>query len=612
MIRKELKPGRDESKKSTTSVEIRPQNIEDFAVPPSVLHLLTLCKMKVVIDFTPAGVTSNVVDLKTGRQLGLLSQFLKATQIDRIANDYKKTCISDTWRKELCAFLFRVKAAHEDEFVGYTNEVLTALKPWLTILKTINSNFEKLNILNKASEYFLLINEFYIRCRNVIEDVMRLLAIGKNPKIKDLLYQANVPHWIYKKLVMTNLTFDSTKDYRFFFPSNPTKAILLTLKEIRNDDLMEDCSLLLGNSKFLVKLAKDNALLSLILGKNPEGDEALKLLLDESAITLIPPTNEYERFIKACVNPSFKGIDMPSGFWDNTPQNLLPALSAILIQTFYLSFRRENIYEEFLKLTVPQIVQRTSLQDKDYKLQISELYQASKKNVLCMNIVEGEEKHLPILAKWICDYFGTIENSFDELLKALKRSKKRAPPDNEGSIPTVELEAKTSSTTTLTGPLKKENTEVKTYFQKCSTEDLKQLKVIFKSMPSKLKVRKREPKSLLTEDAKVFLKDVKESHSKDLSEELESFFLSLPNEDIQRAIVRIAEIKFDDIVTDFEPVPLQAKTKKKKHSSHGFNVIINEEEDSDDDSLSEKDDPDGTETKESEDENEFNLGEFYE
>lgn len=611
MIRKSLNPGRDSSKAPTANVEIKPQSIGDITVSPSALYLLTLCNMKVVIDLTLAGVQADVVDLK-GNHIGSLTQFITATQIDRIAEDYKKTCMSDIWRREICAFLFRVAQNNTTEFIGYTNEVLMACRPWLTILKILDANFEKLKVLDPASEYFQLAREFYVKSRNTVEEMMIFLATGKRPLIKDLLYEANVPYWVYKKLVTTNLTFDNSKDYRFFFPSSPRRAITLSIKELRNPNLMKDCSILLGNSEFLIKLATDQDVVQAILGEDPRGNQALLALIEESVINLIPPTVEFERHMRAFSNPQCKGIDLPfENFWDNTPINALPAFSAVFIQVFYLSFRLENYYEEFLKLIVPQVEKRTATNDIDYRLRTYDLYKIDKGNVLVKNILEGEEEQLPKLVKWISDFFGNIpKDRTDVLLGAMTKYKKCASKPTEIKNPVeIALGGKSSSTTLIeeTG-ITRERTEIVTLFGKVSKEDCKVLNEIFKELPSRLKVKKRNENSLLTKEAKSFLIDVGASHSKDLSKELESYFCSLSGSELQKAIVKVAHMKFDTIVADFELAPVRSKKKEKdKPSLVSFDVSESgdESETSDTNSVAESGDQEFLDSDDDNDENRY-------
>jgi hypothetical protein len=297
------------------------------------------------------------------------------------------------------------------------------------------------------------------------------------------------------------------------------------------------------NSGFIVTTLQSDELVLELIGMTAEQfsnkEDPKVQRVEKTRILVVPPFVDHARVLSLLEKQNFRGFGLPATAMDQS-KDRLANLCAVPLRAYAFSVRMAETLADFYDRIFPP----GTIKAPDEKLgnYAKQSLAAIKAGARCdlLDIVNGE-KNGPALMEWIRRECKILPNGDLD-----KKIAKLFVPDEDG------LEFSQILDTAVVPAVPELRADVVS--KPVNNRELADVQAFEKSTFSFGKVEKKRAQqfasTVLQRETKVFLRFVKNEHSRALSESMEQYFRGFYSEAIQVAAVRIAEARFDEFDVD--------------------------------------------------------------
>lgn len=533
-------------------LELDPGKLVQITLNRDAIQALTIAQAKVQVSISAGGTTAILVSEETGKQIGGLDDLTKLTSLRSFVAREKKQTASSESQEQAMLTAFRAHLAKKESDPSFTqqkldNSYVVATKPYRTMLATLDGLQTRIKD-NYGTEHTqedkVLLANYALGVTKCIEATVAFMATGTKEKglLDQLLFNEGIPVFIKNKLTMKSLVVTKDMDLtRVLFPSDPSKGLWLTTKEWRDEAFTRKCGPLLSNSKVILKIIQNEALFLELTGlsqeqlSNAEDPKTQRVL--KQHIFVVPPFGNHDRVLNLLAKQNFRGFGLPQTAMDQSKDRLMN-VCAVPLRAYAFSIRMAENLTDFWDRVFP----KGTIKSPDDKLgnYAKQALDAIEGGKVCTvtSILKLEQNAGYAIMAWIhreCKIIPSGELS-GKIAKALGYDKDLGVPINDTAYtggygkPTGRILVMKPITTAA------EKEAFKTFSKE--TFAIKQKSAKKRGLPAA---------SVLLNETKSFLKEIKKEHSALLAESMESYFRGFYSESIQRSAVRIARARFDEL-----------------------------------------------------------------
>jgi hypothetical protein len=314
----------------------------------------------------------------------------------------------------------------------------------------------------------------------------------------------------------------------------------LTLAEWLSVPFVKKQGWLMVNNEITMRIIQCKELLLELIGLSEEdflnAEDPRSQRVRKTRILVIPPFEDHKRVLEPLSRPNFRGFGLPATAMDQS-KDRLANICAVGLRAYAFSVRMaETIPDFFDRITPEGTVKPPSEKLGNYAKQLLDAIDDGVEINLLPKL--GLKEDLGPIMAWIDRECKIIPGGalHKQVLTAL--SAKGGGTDLRETVFKDKAQNKCYPIVDMVSPI---STGAEKDGFKAFRYDALSLKE--KSM----KGRKTMASSVLSKNAKSFLKSVARDHSHVLAQSMEAYFRGFYSEAIQAAAVRIAEARFDDL-----------------------------------------------------------------
>jgi len=536
--------------RSNRSNEIDPTKIGSLTLNRDAIQALTIAQAKVQVTISAGGTTAVLVSEETGRQIGGLDDLAKLLGLRTFVTKEKKQSASSEAQEEVVLAAYRVNQMKVTQNPSFEpkkldNYFVVAAKPYRNMAATIQKQLLAImgNYHEDAGPWKKLLGMYCNGITNAISLTLGDMLEGEKEKGKmDLfLAQQGVPSYVKNKLQLKSLAISKDMDLgRILFPQDPSKGLSLTVSEWRDESLVKAQGGIMRHSEPIIRILKDEELFLELIGMSKEEfanaeDPRVQRVL-KTRILVVPPYVNHKQVLEPLSRPNFRGFSLPATAMDQS-RDRLSNLCAVFVRAYAFSIRMaETIPDFFDRVVEPGTVKPPDDKLGNYAKQLLQALEEGKEIKLFPKLQLLEP--ISAMMEWITRECKLIPNG--SLYKKIERAL-TADKGGTAEYKAVSVEAAKAKPNLVARIL--DDVTTGTEKDEMRTFQEKTLSIKEKS----LKTKRTVASSVLSKEAKAFLKYVGRNHSDALAISMESFFRGFYSEDIQSAAVRIAKARFDDL-----------------------------------------------------------------
>jgi adenosyl cobinamide kinase/adenosyl cobinamide phosphate guanylyltransferase len=508
-----------------------------------------LANAKVVVTLAAGGTTVSLVSEETGKSIGGVDDLTKLLSLRSFVTKEKKQTASSENRDVVITAACRISNKEKTDDEAYVqkaldNSFVVAAKPYQMMCanvrahsKTIEENF------GTSAEYKDILRKYCQLTEKVLVDVLAAMVRGEKEKglLDDLSLTYKLPAYIRNKLVTKTLAVSKDMDLsRILFPQDPSKGLALSVKEWRSREFVRSLGPLMANSPIIISIIQNEELFLELTGITAEqltnAEDPRVQRVFKTRILVVPPFREYERVLAPLTKPNFRGYGLPATAMDQS-KDRLANLCAVPLRAYAFSVRMAETIPDFYNRIFPD----GTIRAPDEKLgnYAKQTLDAIKNGIGCslLGIIRGEDQPKAFMAwahreckiipggdldKKITTALGITEDSFDVGVTGILEQVPNPP-----------------------GPRADVVTRATSRAELLAIDEFKKTVFMSKDKADKKK-RGNAASSILSKEAKIFLRMVSRDHSVALASAMETYFRSFYSTNIQRAAVQIATARFDE------------------------------------------------------------------
>jgi len=295
---------------------------------------------------------------------------------------------------------------------------------------------------------------------------------------------------------------------------------------------------LLMNSQFIIKVLQDQALFLELTGltaeqwANAEDPRVQRVL--KTRILVVPPFADHKRVLELLARPNFRGFLLPNTAMDQS-KDRLANLCAVPIRAYAFSVRMAETIPDFFDRVFPQ---GTILPVDECRGNYArQALDAINNGINCelMATIGLTRQNSTAIMQWVHRECKIIPNG--ELSQTIARVLGVPKTGNGVPVPVGFPHRSPKVADLQEAPATGAERDAIKLFRKEAF-----------SLKEKNATKKRSvASSVLSRNARTFLKLIAREHSPLLAEAMEAYFRGFYSEDIQSAAVRIAEARFDEL-----------------------------------------------------------------
>jgi gas vesicle protein len=503
------------------------------------------------VTISAGGTTAVLVSEETGRQIGGLEDLAKLLGLRSFVTKEKKASASSELQEEILTAAFRAsaKAAHDDPtFVQkkLDNSFVLAAKPYKALVDIINDKTATLNgnYHEGSSEYKTLLRAYCSRITDAAGRVLTEMVKGNKEKglMDASLLELGVPTYVRNKLQLKSLAITKDMDLsRILFPQDPSKGLSLTIAEWRSKDFVQKQGRLMINSEPIIRIIQDDELFLELIGmsaaefQNAEDPRVQRVM--KSRILVVPPFEDHKRVLEPLSRSNFRGFGLPNTAMDQS-KDRLSNLCAVFVRAYAFSVRMaETIPDFYDRITPAGTIKAPDEKLGNYAKQLLDAQERGVETSLLPKLRLKEST--AALMAWIDRECKIIpEGDLHKQINSVLTKGGAGSSVYEPSVPGDVLKTITPGVDMVS--------PISTGAEKDAYKSFRQDALSLKEKTSKGR-KNTMASSVLSKNAKTFLKHVSKEHSPMLAQSMEAYFRGFYSEAIQAAAVRIAEARFDDL-----------------------------------------------------------------
>jgi hypothetical protein len=520
------------------------------------IQALTLAQASVQVTISAGGTQAILVSVVDGKMIGGVDDVAKLMSLRSFVTREKKTSASSETREQMVTAAYRIsnteklKPGYEQKTLD--NSFVVAAKPLQSMVENVRSHQRSIKEnFGTSDEYKKLLTVFCRMTEKVLVDVIAAMVRGEKEKglVDDLSLQHGLPAHVRNKLVGKSLAMTKDMDLsRVLFPADPSKGLALSVKEWRSKGFLEKLGPLMVNSEMIATVIQEDDLFLELIGMTAEQfanieDPRVQRIL-KMRILVVPPFEDHKRVLSLLEKQNFRGFGLPATAMDQS-KDRLANLCAVPMRAYAFSVRMAETIPDYYDRIFP----KGTIKAPDEKLgnYAKQALGALEKGINCdlIPIIRGEKKASAMMA-WICRECKIIPNG--DLYKKIADTLSY-DDDDDG----LELDNNHALTELRDPPKPVADIVTRRVVgsESAAIMDFEKAVFAFKGK-SENKKRQSTAASVLTSEAKRFLKHVAREHSVALAESMETYFRGFYSSAIQVAAVRIAHARFDEF--DEEPI----------------------------------------------------------
>jgi hypothetical protein len=533
-------------------IVLDPTRLGQVSLNRDAIQALTLAQAKVQITIGAGGTTASLISEETGKPIGGVDDLAKLMSLRSFVTKEKKQTASSSAREQIVTAAFRLSQKEKLDHPDYAqkhldNSFVVAARPYESMCENVLSHEKVIKEnFNTTEEWKTHLLKYCKLTHGVLVDIIAAMTRGEKEKglLESLSIERGLPAYVRNKLVTKSLVMPKDMDLsRVLFPADPSKGLALTVKEWRTASLIAAIKDLLVNSGFIVTTLQSDELVLELIGMTAEQfsnkEDPKVQRVEKTRILVVPPFVDHARVLSLLEKQNFRGFGLPATAMDQS-KDRLANLCAVPLRAYAFSVRMAETLADFYDRIFPP----GTIKAPDEKLgnYAKQSLAAIKAGARCdlLDIVNGE-KNGPALMEWIRRECKILPNGDLD-----KKIAKLFVPDEDG------LEFSQILDTAVVPAVPELRADVVS--KPVNNRELADVQAFEKSTFSFGKVEKKRAQqfasTVLQRETKVFLRFVKNEHSRALSESMEQYFRGFYSEAIQVAAVRIAEARFDEFDVD--------------------------------------------------------------
>jgi hypothetical protein len=530
--------------------ELDPTMLGSITLNRDAIQALTIAQAKVQVTISAGGTTAILVSEETGRQIGGLDDLAKLLGLRSFVTKEKKATASSDVQTEILSAAFRASEnakASDPNFVQkkLDNSFVLAARPYRMLAGQIEVQLKALrdNYHEGSSEYKTLLTAYCNGILNAAGDTLTAMVRGEKEKglMEAALLRHGVPAYVRNKLQLKSLAITKDMDLsRILFPQDPSKGLALSVAEWRTEGFVARQGPIMINNEGIMRIFRNRELFLELIGmtleefSNAEDPRVQRVL--KTRILVVPPFEDHIRVLEPLSRSNFRGFGLPQTAMDQS-KDRLANLCAVFVRAYAFSVRMaETIPDFFNRIVGEGVIDKPSETRGNYAKQ---MLQALEEMEPCSLIPKLRLKESnDALMSWIDRECKIIPNGalHQKIATALAFQGGGTPEATQMCIPTARR-----ASVVRVDMVKPISTGAEKDLFKAFKHDALSLK------EKSVKGKKTLASSVLSRQAKSFLKSIARDHSPMLAQSMEGYFRGFYSEDIQSAAVRIAEARFDDL-----------------------------------------------------------------
>jgi hypothetical protein len=544
--------GPTRSNVSNAGIVLDPTRLGQVSLNRDAIQALTLAQAKVQITIGAGGTTASLISEETGKPIGGVDDLAKLMSLRSFVTKEKKQTASSSAREQVVTAAFRLsqkeKLDHPDYLQKHLdNSFVVAARPYESMCENVLSHEKVIKEnFNTTEEWKNSLLKFCKLTHGVLVDIIAAMTRGEKEKglLESLSIERGLPAYIRNKLVTKSLVMPKDMDLsRVLFPADPSKGLALTVKEWRTESMIATIKDLLVNSGFVITVLRSDELVLELVGMTAEQfsnkEDPKVQRVEKTRILVVPPFADHARVLSLLEKQNFRGFGLPATAMDQS-KDRLANLCAVPLRAYAFSVRMAETLADFYDRIFPP----GTIKAPDEKLgnYAKQSLAAIKSGTSCslIDIINGDI-HGPALMEWIRRECKILPNGDLD-----KKITKLFVPDEKG------LEFDEILDTVVAPAVPELRADVVS--KPVNNRELADVQAFEKANFSFGKVEKKRAQqfasTVLQRETKIFLRFVKNEHSRALSESMEQYFRGFYSEAIQVAAVRIAEARFDEFDVD--------------------------------------------------------------
>jgi hypothetical protein len=538
------------NKNTKGDLELDPTKIGSVTLNRDAIQALTIAQAKVQVTISAGGTTAILVSEETGRQIGGLDDLAKLLGLRAFVSKEKKQSASSELQDEVLTAAFRASDQLRRDNPAFVqkkldNSFVLAARPYKAIA---DSMVEKLAALKEnyhegSGDYKKLLQFYCGEIASAAGDVLTKMVQGEKEKglFDQFLFERGVPTYVRNKLQLKSLAITKDMDLsRILFPQDPSKGLSLTVKEWKSVAFVKKQGWIMMNNDAIMRVLSNNALFLELIGLSAEDyqntEDPRSQRVNKTRILVIPPFEDHKRVLEPLSRSNFRGFGLPATAMDQS-KDRLANLCAVFMRAYAFSVRMAETIPDFFDRITPEGTVKTP-DDKrgNYAKQILDAVEAGVETSLYSKLRLMEP--IDSIMQWVDRECKIIPNGdLHKLIASALTMGEGGTPDRK-SVFVANAAVYCKPKVDLTSP-------VSTGAEKDAFKSFRQDVLSLKEKGTK--GRKSVASTVLSKNAKSFLKMIARDHSHVLAQSMESYFRGFYSEAIQAAAVRIAEARFDDL-----------------------------------------------------------------
>jgi len=531
-------------------LELDPTKIGSVTLNRDAIQALTIAQAKVQVTISAGGTTAVLVSEETGKQIGGLDDLAKLLGLRSFVSKEKKQAASSELQDEILTAAYRASDRVKADDPNFKQKKLDstfilAARPYKALASQIDEKIAALtaNYHEGSEEYKKVLLSYCTHIQNATARVLAKMVQGEKDKglLESFLFDEGVPSYVKNKLQLKSLAITKDMDLsRVLFPQDPSKGLSLTVSEWKSVAFVKKQGWIMKNNEILMRIFSGKELFLELIGMSEEeyqnAEDPRSQRVNKTRILVVPPFEDHKRVLEPLSRPNFRGFGLPATAMDQS-KDRLSNLCAVAMRAYAFSVRMaETIPDFFDRITPKGTVITPSDKLGNYAKQLLDAIEKGVEITLIPKLRLSEPLE-PLMA-WITRECKIIPNGdlYKQIETALK--KQGGGTDQVRSVFQDTALQKCIPIVDMVSPIK--------------TGAEKDRFKAFRSDALSLKEkgttgRKTIASSVLSKNAKSFLKSVARDHSPMLAQSMEAYFRGFYSEAIQAAAVRIAEARFDDL-----------------------------------------------------------------
>jgi hypothetical protein len=348
----------------------------NLRLDPQMKAALTNAGAKLVVEIDVAGTHVLIADQRSGQAIGGPEDLQKMNGIRSFITRERKDSLAFETSQTLRNVAFLASAFIGAHKTGFTqppldSSFMATVKPILIGLEQIDKAEDKIrgnkNAANREVVEAYLLDQT-LRIRRTYTDFIENLVVGESSKgyLKKRLLYNGVSAYMHAKLTSPALVIEHTQDLnRVVFPADPSKGLVFTIEEWRDDDFLECQGAILSRSTIPKAMARSDSLIR-ALSQIPadvdlDSEDNPQVLSAMKGRLFAYPHLEDMRYLTSA------GAKVKSTGWKfpivsmGSPVGAISALGIAMLRAYSANLQTIELVDDYYKVIVPGAVSKADV-----------------------------------------------------------------------------------------------------------------------------------------------------------------------------------------------------------------------------------------------------------